>query len=151
MASFSDIIERLKEILKDANLKYTSQREIILLTLFNNKRHFTPEELLLQISKDFPNLKIGIATVYRALNLLEENKLVSSITFGKDGKKYELNRKEHHDHMICDECGKIIEFHNEMIEEAQNKIAKEHNFKLTTHTMQLHGICKECIKTRGKN
>ena len=151
MANFSAILESLKDVLKKANLKYTHQREIILLVLFNNIRHFTPEELLEQINKEYPKIKIGIATVYRTLNLLEENRLVSSITFGKDGKKYELIRKEHHDHMICDMCGKIIEFHDEIIEEKQKTIAKEHNFILTSHTMQLHGVCEDCNKRRGEN
>jgi Fur family ferric uptake transcriptional regulator len=98
------------------------------------------------IKENNPNINIGIATVYRTLGILEETNLISSISFGTDGKKYELSLKEHHDHLVCKKCGKIIEFHNEIIEQQQELIAKKFNFKMTGHIMQLVGICQECQK-----
>ena len=65
---------------------------------------------------------------------------------GINGKKFEIANKPHHDHLICTECGKIIEFENEKIEALQEKIAKENGFKLTEHLMQLYGVCPECQK-----
>jgi len=144
MLDYKELLDRLRVILKKNGLKYTKQRELILETLFENRNHYTPEELYILIKEKYPNLNIGIATVYRTLSFLEESKIVSSISFGADGKKYELMLKEHHDHLVCTECGKIIEFHNEIIEEQQELIAKEFNFKMTTHIMQLVGICQEC-------
>ena len=70
--------------------------------------------------------------------------MVTSISFGANGKKYEAGTKDHHDHMICDSCGKIIEFCDEVIEELQEKVALKHQFKIIDHVMQIHGICKEC-------
>lgn len=93
-----------------------------------------------------PNQNIGIATIYRTLNLLEESGMVTSISFGSAGKKFELANKPHHDHMICKTCGKIIEFQDDTIEQRQLKIAKEHGFKLSSHLMQLYGTCKDCQK-----
>ena len=72
--------------------------------------------------------------------------LITSITFGTDGKKYESNSKSHHDHLICTTCGKIVEFMDDDIEKRQDKIAKKNNFKISSHSMQLYGICENCQK-----
>ena len=76
--------------------------------------------------------------------MLEEAEMVTSISFGSQGKKFEFTTKPHHDHMICRRCGTIIEFEDSTIEKRQANIAKEHGFKLTGHMMQLYGVCKEC-------
>jgi Fur family ferric uptake transcriptional regulator len=70
--------------------------------------------------------------------------MVTSITFGAQGKRFELANRPHHDHMICRSCGVIIEFEDPTIEKRQLVVAKEHGFKLTNHLMQLYGICKNC-------
>ncbi|TKX31334.1 Fur family transcriptional regulator [Campylobacter estrildidarum] len=138
------LLERFKKILRQGGLKYTKQREILLKTLYHSDTHHTPESLYMEIKQVEPNSNVGIATVYRTLNLLEEAEMVTSISFGLAGKKYELANKPHHDHMICKNCGKIIEFENSVIERQQALIAKEYNFKLTGHLMQLYGICGDC-------
>jgi len=144
MLSYEELLDKLRVVLKENGLKYTKQRELILETFFENNSHYTPEDLYILIKQKHPNLNIGIATIYRTLSFLEKSKIVSSISFGADGKKYELVLQEHHDHLVCTECGKIIEFHNETIEAQQELIAKEFNFKMTDHIMQLVGICQEC-------
>jgi len=146
MKRYDELLVEFKKILKENRLKYTIQREVILKVLFDSKKHTTPEEIYDLVKVRFPKLKTGIATVYRTLNLLEANNVINSITFGAMGKKYELDNKPHHDHLICDECGKIIEFEDEEIEIRQCEIAKKYNFKIKSHIMQLHGICEECEK-----
>jgi len=141
---YKAILEEFKTILKQNKLKFTNQREIILYTLYNNEQHFTSEELYMLIKQEYPDLSVGIATVYRTLTVLEENGLVSSISLGTQGKKYEIANKPHHDHIICEKCNKIVEFENEEIEALQDSIAKNNGFKLTNHLMQLYGICGEC-------
>ena len=144
MQDNSEIIEKLKEIIKDKGLKYTKQREIVFETILNSNEHLNADELNQIIMKSYPNEKIGIATIYRALAFLEDSNLISSIALDKDGKKFESNTKQHHDHLICVKCNKIIEFLDTTIEESQEKIAKANNFKLLNHTMYLYGICKDC-------
>ncbi len=138
------LLERFKKILRQGGLKYTKQREVLLKTLYHSEIHYTPESLYVEIKHNEPYFNVGIATVYRTLNLLEEAGMVTSISFGAAGKKYELANKPHHDHMICKSCGKIVEFENAIIERQQSLIAKELGFKLTGHLMQLYGICKDC-------
>ncbi len=143
---YDDLLERFKHILKKNALKFTIQREVILKTLYDSDEHLTPEALHRLIQNNYPDLKIGIATVYRTLSLLEDSDIVTSLSFGTQGKKYELGAKEHHDHMICTECGNITEFVDEEIEKRQEKIAKEFGFLMKDHSMQIYGICKNCQK-----
>lgn len=137
-------INELKKIVKQKGLKYTEQREIVLRILLHAKEHLSAEDIYNLIKVKEPNSNIGIATVYRALGFLEEVNLITSIVFGNDGKKYESNAKAHHDHLICTSCGHIVEFVDDEIEKRQDKIAKKNNFKVTSHSMQLYGLCEKC-------
>lgn len=144
--AYKQLLEDFKQLLKKNNLKFTIQREVILETLYNSDEHLTPESLHNLIQKKFPDLNTGIATVYRTLSLLEESDMVTSLSFGAQGKKYELGAKNHHDHFICTLCGNITEFVDEQIEERQHKIAEELGFDMKDHSMQIYGICKKCQK-----
>jgi len=141
---YEQLLSDFKALLKKNALKFTIQREVILETLYNSDEHLTPESLHHLIQEKFPDLKTGIATVYRTLSLLEDSNMVTSLSFGAQGKKYELGAKNHHDHLICTECGSITEFVDEQIEERQHKIAKELGFLMKDHSMQIYGICKNC-------
>lgn len=144
MLNNEETIEELKKIVKQKGLKYTEQREIVLLILINAQGHLSAEEVYNEIKTQYPDSNVGIATVYRALAFLEEVNLITSIAFGADGKKYESNAKAHHDHLICTLCGKIVEFVDDEIEKRQDRIAKKNKFKITSHSMQLYGTCSEC-------
>ena len=138
-------IDNLKQVLKDKGMKYTEQRAVIPQILSNLDDHLNAEDVHDIVKKEYPDLNIGIATVYRTLNLLEEVNLISSISFGKNGKKYESTAiGQHHDHLICTSCGKIIEFFDQYIEKKQEEVAIKNDFIITDHTMQLYGLCKKC-------
>lgn len=141
---YEQLLSDFKALLKKNSLKFTIQREVILETLYNSNEHLTPESLYLLIKNKFPDLKTGIATIYRTLTLLEDSDMVTSLSFGAAGKKYELGAKIHHDHMICTACGNITEFVDEQIEKRQKSIADELGFKMSDHSMQIYGICKNC-------
>jgi len=145
-SNYEDVINNLRKIVKQKGLKYTEQREIVLSILLHVDGHLTAEEIYNNIKKEYPKSNVGIATVYRALSFLEEVDLIASINFGTEGKKYESNMKSHHDHLICTECSSIIEFVDDEIEKRQEKIAKANKFKITSHSMQLYGICQNCQK-----
>jgi len=144
MISYPALLEHFTTLLKNQNLKFTRQREIILKVLYQHEGHFSPEEIHQIILRENPDLTVGIATVYRTLSLLEGAGLADSISFGKDGKIYELGLKKHHDHLICTGCGKIIEFVDEMIEQKQEEIARKYHFRMTDHTMKIIGLCEAC-------
>ncbi|NEW60020.1 transcriptional repressor [Sulfurovum sp. bin170] len=144
IVSYDEVLINFKKLLKSNTLKYTKQRELILEIIYNNNGHFTPEDIYNLIKESYPDVKLGIATVYRTLTLLEDASIVSSISFGAQGKKYEFGLKDHHDHLVCLECGAIEEFIDEVIEKRQEDIAKQFNFKMTNHIMKITGTCSAC-------
>jgi len=131
--------------LSDKNLKMTPQRRVILDTLLKQGEHLSSEELYAKVKKR--DKSIGQATVYRTLKLLSESGLVEPLDFADGLTRYELSYgEEHHDHLICERCGKNIEILDETIEKRQEQLAKEQGFTLLRHKMYLYGICPDCRK-----
>jgi len=133
----------LENYITQHNLKITKQRRAVLEAFLGSEEHVSAEELYKIVSAKEP--KIGLATVYRTLALLTESGLAAELDFGDGQKRYELNfEHEHHDHMICTQCGKIIEFKHPLIEKLQEDVAQEHGFEMTAHKLDMFGICKDC-------
>ena len=141
---YNKLLSDFKQLLRDNGLKFTIQREVILEMLYSSDEHLTPESLHHLIQEKHPELNTGIATVYRTLSLLEDSDMVTSLSFGTQGKKYELGAKDHHDHIICTKCGTINEFVDDEIEMRQKNIAEELGFLMQEHSMQIYGICQPC-------
>ena len=136
-------IDVLEEYISENNLKITKQRRSVLKTFLECKNHVSVEELYNTVLKTEP--KIGLATVYRTLALLTKSGLALEMDFGDGQKRYESSyRSVHHDHMICTECVKILEFNHPLIEKYQEEVAKQKNFKITSHKLDLFGLCKDC-------
>jgi Fur family ferric uptake transcriptional regulator len=141
--------ERLKSFLKEGGFKSTRQRDIITTEFLNNKGHITAEELYRIISKK--NKDIGFTTVYRTLKLLTQSGLAAERVFSDNLTRYEsLSSEEHHDHLICLNCGSITEFKNEKLENLQEKIADDFSFHPMTHKMEIYGYCMACNKQTSK-
>lgn len=129
--------------LRDRGLKSTGQRDDIARVFFEIGRHISAEELYAEVKKINPH--VGYATIYRTLRLLKECELVSERHFDDGQARFETISDRHHDHFICERCGRIIEFENEGLERLQEAIAKELRAKLTRHKMELYGVCADCI------
>ena len=131
--------------LKQAGLKTTVPRLRILAILEEDEqRHFSAEDVykaLLDAGED-----IAFATVYRVLTQFENAGLVLRHNFEGGRSVFELDRGQHHDHMVCVKCNKVTEFFDQQIEDRQNKIAAEHGFELQDHSLYLYGLCKDCQK-----
>ncbi len=143
MDSEEEEIDVLEEYISENNLKITKQRRIVLKVFLESKDHVSVEELYNKVLKAEP--KIGLATVYRTLALLTKSGLALEMDFGDGQKRYESSyRSVHHDHMVCTECGKILEFHHPLIEKYQDEVAEQNNFKITSHKLDLFGLCENC-------
>ena len=134
--------ESFKYIIREMGLKVTWQRLAIIKGLANGRAHVTAQEAFESINKRHP--EIGFATVYRFLRKMTESGVVTEVRIGALPARYELTHHRHHDHMTCTQCGKIVEFENEKIEDLQQQVAKEHLFKLTAHVLELYGVCNDC-------
>ncbi|XXJ19300.1 Fur family transcriptional regulator [Desulfovibrio caledoniensis] len=137
--------EVFAEYLANENLKMTPQRRVILDTLLRKNDHLSSEELYALVKKR--DASIGQATVYRTLKLLSDSGLIEPLDFADGVTRYEpCYGKDHHDHLICEQCGKNIEIVDEVIERRQEQLAQEHGFTLIRHKMYLYGLCPDCRK-----
>ncbi len=136
--------EILRRYIEEKGLKSTVQRDLITDTFLKAKTHLSLEELLREVRKKNP--RIGYATVYRTMKLLTECGIAVERNFGDGQTRYEPIPESHHDHLICTGCGKILEFEDERIERLQYEVARERNFKVKSHKLELYGLCLECQK-----
>jgi Fur family ferric uptake transcriptional regulator len=141
MGQFHDYLSRKQ-------LKSTRQRDLIASVFFGQQGHLTIDELLAAVRQRNP--KIGYATVYRTMKLLTECGLAALRQFGDGQRVYELAADTaHHDHLICVECGKVLEFENSEIEHLQEKVARSFGFTLVRHKLELYGLCPKARGIKG--
>src|SRR5947209_3571018 len=137
---------RFIDFLAQKNLRLTAQRQAIVNSAFSTRQHFTAEQLL-----DWSRRRdksVSRATVYRTLPLLTESGLVREMDFGKNYKFYDPNYAEHphHNHIICQDCEKIVEFECEKIEKLENEISHRLGFSVKAHRLQITATCEELKK-----
>jgi len=128
--------QHLIEVLRKEGLRYTSQRQAVWDEIKKSEEHRDAEDIYLQLKSN--NHNVSRATVYRTIDVLVKNHMVRKMDLG-DGRNLFEPRidDEHHDHMICLDTGKIIEFFDEELEDLQDKIAEKHGYKVVRHVHQL--------------
>lgn len=135
--------EVLARFMSERGLKNTRQRNLIIDTFFSLDGHLSVEEVWEKVRE--LDRRVSVATVYRTMKLLQESGLAHARNFGDGQTRYEpAVGREHHDHLICTRCGTIIEFENDQIERLQEAVARRHAFKVTSHKMELYGLCRSC-------
>jgi Fur family ferric uptake transcriptional regulator len=147
--------QRFRDFLARRNLRLTSQRRAILESAFSTEEHFTADQLL-EWSRN-RDKSVSRATVYRTLPLLTESGLVREMDFGKNRKVYDPNYAEHpsHNHIICQDCQRIIEFDSPALETLGNRISRQFGFSFRSHRLQISASCDElrrsgtCKNKRG--
>ncbi len=143
--------EKFKEMLREKGLKVTNQRLLVLEVLADNKdMHLTAEDIYERVKTDYP--EIGLATIYRTVQLLLEMQLVDRINLDDGCVRYEIGEtqegagKHHHHHLICRDCGKILSFRDDLLDELENRIESETGFHVLDHELKFFGQCEECSK-----
>jgi Fur family ferric uptake transcriptional regulator len=137
-----------KTLISEGGLKSTKQREEIFNIFLNSSGHKNLSQIYAQVSRANP--KIGYITVYRTLKLLTRLGLADQRKFADGETRYEpTSEGSHHDHLICLDCGKIIEFEDQTLEALQNGIAQRHHFRVFHHRMELYGHCADCSQKKG--
>ena len=143
------VLQTFQQHLSRQGLNLTRQREEILRCLMSADRHLSVEEVFDALKRRDPTL--GRATVFRTVKLLQECGLVAEVG-GLNGRaKYELKAdRPHHDHMICVECGRIMEFQSAMMERFQDEAIRKHGFEALWHRHEIFGRCSACRPRKGK-
>lgn len=135
--------EAFLDYLAHRKLKLTRQRLAVVNEIFSDNGHFEAEELVERLKNK--RMRVSRATVYRTLELLRECQLVEKLDFGSPRSFYEhVAPGEHHDHLICTECGTVIEFHNDRLETLQDEICRNFDFHESHHSLRIFGLCSKC-------
>lgn len=144
------IRKRFETFLKERSLKLTPQRNRIFDRAFETHDHFSAETLYAWLQEE-EGPAVSRATVYRTLALLSEGGFIESLDTGRGELVYEhVLGHQHHDHMVCLDCGRIEEFHDDAIEKLQRAAAAAKGFELVNHDHRLLGYCRNCARKRAK-
>tara|TARA_R110002126_G_scaffold66038_5_gene167945 strand:+ start:900 stop:1361 length:462 start_codon:yes stop_codon:yes gene_type:complete len=144
------VIKRFEDYLKRNNLKLTPQRQQVFEKVFSTNEHFSAERLY-ELLREEEGDGVSRATVYRALEVLAKGGFVETLETGRGEVLYEHKGPNHHDHMVCVECSKIEEFHDERIEELQERAAEAIGFVIVSHVHRLTGLCRACAAQNGSS
>jgi len=140
------LLSEIEAQLAAKDLRLTLQRAAVVQVLIENTdTHLRAEDIFMLTKKFAPD--IGLATVYRTLELLESLGIIYRLEYGDGQSRYELGRKSeghYHHHLICLKCGEISEFDDDLLEKLEEKIASERDFEIVDHSLQVFGYCKKC-------
>lgn len=142
------ILKKIKKQLHESGFKLTPQRESTLMVLLENEKdHMSAEEIYFLVKKKSPD--IGLATVYRTLEMLTELKIVDKVSFNDGLARYDLRKEgaQHfHHHLLCLECGNIEEIEDDLLAGVEQIVEERYHFQVKDHRLTFHGICKNCQK-----
>ncbi|WP_066634700.1 Fur family transcriptional regulator [Desulfolucanica intricata] len=145
------IISQVGQKLRASEYKLTTRRKHILRVLLENKdKHLSAEEVYNLVKAEAPD--VGLATVYRTLELFVGFDIIRAMDFGDGRKRYEFGEEDgdchDHHHLICEECGRIIEVNEDLLEELENRIINDYKFSITNHQLKIFGVCEDCLAKR---
>ena len=139
-------IEKIKQQLQSQGYKLTPQREATVRVLLENEEdHLSAEDVFMLVKDKAP--EIGLATVYRTLELLSELHVVEKMNFGDGVARYDLRNdssRHHHHHLICTQCGAVDEIMEDWLGPLEERLEKEYRFRVLDHRLDFHGICRRC-------
>jgi len=152
MNNLDSSFKLIKKNLHEAGFKLTPQRELTVEVLLEKeKEHLSAEEIYMLVKAK--NTGIGLATVYRTLEILTELQVINKLTFQDGIARYDLsmnNENHQHHHLLCLKCGNIEEVKNDMLLEIEIEIEKEYQFIVKDHRLTFHGICKNCVENQNE-
>ena len=145
------MMNRMKEQIKTKKYKMPSQRQVVLRAFVeSDARHLSAEDVFEIVKKQAP--EIGLATVYRTLDLFTEMDLLKKLDFDDGCSRYELNDREddghYHHHLICLGCGKVWECQDDLLETLETILQKRFHFQTVDHQLKVYGYCEDCQKKR---
>lgn len=139
--------EKYREFLATKSLRMTRERAIIVDEVFATHEHFDAEQLVQRLARRSDGRRVSRSTIYRSLKHLEEAGLIRKIARQDDRDLYEHDYGyPQHDHLICNRCGTLIEFHNAQVSELLEQIAREQGFRIEGHRTEVYGICDSCAR-----
>lgn len=140
-----ELLERFRRWLRDQRLPVTRPRDMIAELVIGSEGHESAGTIAAQLKAR--GERVGTATIYRTLDLLVQSGIVRANEFGEGFRRFERSAgKEHHEHIVCTRCGRVVEFANERLERMLPVVADEHGFRHERHRVEIFGTCRECLK-----
>ena len=137
------LLERFRQYLREHHQPITKQRDLVAQIVFLAEDHLSVEGIRRELKQR--SERVGMATVYRTLDLLVESGLVRTHEFGEGFRRYEaIAGQADHEHLICEQCGRVVEFANERLERMLPVLADEHGFQHRRHKVEIYGVCRTC-------
>jgi Fur family transcriptional regulator, ferric uptake regulator len=139
--SFSQ--KKIEASLKQRGFKLTPQRRSIIAEIIGSEEHLTPNAIYERVRREHPS--VGLVTIYRTLEILAELGLICETHAGHSCRSYLMRRPDgHHHHLICSDCGKVVDFTDCGLEELEKRVSKQSHFKINGHLLEFLGQCREC-------
>jgi len=130
--------------LRQHSYKLTPQRRVVIQAIVSNQEHLTPTAIYEKVHQDHPD--IGLVTIYRTIEILAKLKLICELHAGGSCHSYTISALGHHHHLICSNCGKVVDFPSCELEEAQQSLSKQTGFRIDSHLLEFIGLCQTCQK-----
>ncbi len=130
--------------LRQHGYKLTPQRRVVIQAITSNQKHLTPTAIYAKVHQD--QLHIGLVTIYRTLEILARLKLICELHAGDNCRSYTISAPGHHHHLICSNCGKVVDFPGCALEEAQQSLSRQTGFRIDEHLLEFMGLCQACQK-----
>ena len=131
-------------VLRRHGYKLTPQRRAVIRTIASSQDHLTPAEIYERVHQDYPN--IGLVTIYRTLDMLAKLELICELHTGGSCHSYTISAPEHHHHLICSNCGKVVDFTGYNLSELEQRLSLETGFEIEGHLLEFVGLCQACRK-----
>ncbi|WP_276208295.1 peroxide-responsive transcriptional repressor PerR [Gracilibacillus sp. YIM 98692] len=141
------MLQEAVDKLKSSGVRITPQRHAVLEFLMNSDTHPTADEIYKALEGKFPNM--SVATVYNNLRVFREIGLVRELTYGDSSSRFDCNTSKHY-HIICEGCGKIVDFHYPSLDEVESLAEQITGFDVSHHRMEVYGVCQECKKEKNQ-
>ncbi|GAK01317.1 peroxide stress regulator PerR, FUR family [Geomicrobium sp. JCM 19055] len=146
MAMASERLQHAVDSLKSTKVRMTPQRHAILEFLFETMTHPTADEIYKALEGKFPNM--SVATVYNNLRVFKEVGIVKELSYGDSSSRFDSVTNSHY-HIICNDCGKIVDFHYPALDEVETLAEHVTNFQVQSHRMEIYGTCPECMSKQS--
>ncbi|SFM44819.1 Fur family transcriptional regulator, peroxide stress response regulator [Gracilibacillus orientalis] len=147
MAVSEHMLQEAVDKLKSSGVRITPQRHAVLEFLLNAETHPTADDIYKALEGKFPNM--SVATVYNNLRVFREIGLVRELPYGDSSSRFDCNTSKHY-HIICDSCGKIVDFHYPSLDEVESLAEQITGFDVSHHRMEVYGVCQECKKEKNQ-
>ena len=135
---------RITAILRQHGYKLTPQRQVVIRTIASSQDHLTPNAIYDKVHQDHPN--IGVVTIYRTLEILAKLDLICELHLGGSCHSYTISASGHHHHLICSNCGTVIDFSGHYLGQLEQKLSLETGFEIEDHLLEFIGLCQACQK-----